>query len=78
MLSASHQSSFLLGADVVSDLSTEGAVVHEEHLKILIVPDEELLKPVGEVELGAEVTAETNFGHGLVATELATNAIVNT
>ena len=56
-------SSLLLGADVVSNISTEGTVVHEEHLKLLIIPDEEPLKSTGKVELGAEITAETNLGY---------------
>lgn len=35
------------GADVVGDLSTKSAIIHEKDFKILGVVDEELLEPVG-------------------------------
>lgn len=42
-------------ADVVCDLSTEGAVVHEEDVEVLGIMDEKLLESVGEEVLGGIV-----------------------
>jgi hypothetical protein len=43
------------GADVVSDFSAEGSVVHEEDVEVFGVVDDELLETVGEVVLGGVV-----------------------
>jgi hypothetical protein len=56
---------------------TKGSVVHQQHLQIFIISNKEFLKAVGQVELGAAVTAKTYFGHGFVASKFSPDSIVN-
>ena len=59
-------------------LSSEGAVVHEEELNVLGVLDEESLVAGGHHVAGLLVGTVTDGGHGHLALETATNAVVNT
>lgn len=59
-------------------LSSEGAVVHEEELNVLGVVDEESLVAGGHHVAGLLVGTETDGGHGHLALETATNAVINT
>jgi hypothetical protein len=78
LLGSPYKRGLLLGADVVSDFSTECPVVHEQHLQIFIIPDQELLESVGQMVLGSLVASETHLRHSLVAPEFSPHAIVNT
>jgi hypothetical protein len=59
----------------MGDFSAEGPVVHEEDLQVFIIPHEELLESVRQVESGLAVAAVAAFRHGLVAAE-ASHSVV--
>lgn len=61
----------------MGDLSTEGAVIHEQHVKILGVVDYKLLEPVRKEELGGIVRAIADFGHLLIASESSSHPVIN-
>jgi hypothetical protein len=62
----------------MGDFSAEGPVVHEEDLQVFIIPHEELLEAIRQVESGLAVAAVAAFRHGLVATEAASHSVVDT
>lgn len=78
LLGPPDELSLLLGADIMGNLSTEGPVVHEEHFKVFIIPDQELLESIGKVEPGLAVATIAALGHGLVAAEASSDSVVNT
>lgn len=53
----------LLGGDVVRNLGSKDAVVHEEELKVPYVVDEKLLEAVGEDVTSVGVGTVTDLGH---------------
>ena len=61
----------------MGDFSAEGAVVHEEHVEVFGVANQELLESVGEEELGGVVGAVADFGHFLVASEASPHAVID-
>lgn len=63
------------GVDVLSGV---GAVVHQQELNILGVVDEESLVAGGHHVLGLLVGSVADGGHGDVATEASTDAVVDT
>ena len=68
----------LLAADVVGDLGSERAVVHEEELDIPGVGNDQTVVAVGEQVAGLLVGAVTDLGHGNLALEASADARVNT
>ncbi len=62
----------------MSNLSAEGAVVHEEDVKILGVVDNKLLEAVGKIVLGCVVRAVSDFGHLFVSSESSSHSVVDT
>lgn len=68
----------LLRRDVVSDLGSVGAVVHQEQFKFLDVLDGELQETVGQEVAGLLVRAVADLGHGSLAAETTAHGIVNT
>ena len=66
------------GRDVVGNLGSKGAVVHQQEVQLGNVGDEELLEARGHQVAGELVVTVTNLGHGNLALETATNAVINT
>ena len=65
------------GADIVRNFSAEGAVVHEEDIKILDIVNNKLLETVGKEVLGGIVRPVSNFWHFLIASEATTHPVIN-
>ena len=61
----------------MSNFSTEGAIIHEEDIKILDISDDELFEFVWEVVLGSLVGPVADLGHFLIASESATHPVVD-
>lgn len=59
-------------------LSSVSPVVHEEEINVLGVVNEESLVAGGHHVAGLLVGTETDGGHGHLALETATNAVINT
>lgn len=68
----------LLGGHAVGDLSAVDAVLHEQHLQLLDVVDEELLEAGRQHMTGARVRTVTDVGHQVLALEATTHSVVNT
>ena len=64
-------------ADVMGDFCAEGAVVHEEDIKILDIVDDKLLESVGKEVLGGIVRAIADFWHFLIASEATAHSVIN-
>ena len=67
----------LLGGDVVGNLGSVLAVVHEEEVQIINVVDTELKKSVGKKVSGLLVRSISDLGHGTVTLEPSADAAVN-
>lgn len=68
----------LLRRDVVSDLGSVGAVVHQEQFKFLDVLDGELQETVGQEVAGLLVRAVADLGHGGLAAETTAHGVIDT
>lgn len=68
----------LLGRHAVGDLAAVDAVLHQQHLQLLDVVDEELLEAGRQHVTGARVRTVTDVGHQVLALEAATHSVVNT
>ena len=68
----------LLGRDVVGDLGSVRAVVHEEELDVTDVGDHETAVAVGHEVTGLLVGTVTDLGHADGAAETTTNGTVDT
>ena len=77
-LGASDDFLALAGAQVVSELSAVGSVVHEEQFNVFLVVDQELSEAAGEHVSGLCGLLLTNIGACELATELAAHGVVNT
>ncbi|GMR49833.1 hypothetical protein PMAYCL1PPCAC_20028, partial [Pristionchus mayeri] len=68
----------LLGGDGVGDLSAVPLVVHEEHVEVLGVVDENLLESVGKHVTDVLGVSVTDVGHQSLSLEAATDTVINT
>jgi len=66
------------GGDVVGNLGGKGTVVHHQQVQLGNVGDDELLEAGRHQVTGQLVVTVTNLGHGNLALETATNAVINT
>ena len=62
----------------MGNLGSEGAAVHQQEVQLSNVGDKKLLEAVGQQVAGELVVTVTNLGHGNLALETATNAVINT
>lgn len=68
----------LLGGDVVSNLGSIGAVVHQEQLELLDVLDGELQETVRQKVASLLVRAVADLGHGGLAAETTAHGVIDT
>ena len=59
------------------DFSAEGAVIHEQDVKVLGIVDYKLLQAIWKEELGGIVRAISNFRHLLIASKSSSHPVVN-
>ncbi len=68
----------VLGVDVLSDLTSKGAVVHQEQFKVFFVSDEELFEARSEHVSGLLVLLGADLGFSDLASEASSHSGVNT
>lgn len=68
----------LLRWDAMGDLTAVDAVLHQQHLQLLDVMDEELLEASRQHVTGAGVRSVTDVGHQVLALKATTHSVVNT
>lgn len=78
LLGALDNLNTVAGADAVGNLGRVAAGVHNEHLQISNVVDDDLSQAVGHNVLGGLAGTVTDLGHRELALEAASNAVVNT
>lgn len=66
------------GANVMGDLGSIGAVLHEQHLKLLGVVNDNLAEAIRHHVASSSVASEANSGHNSLALEASANSIVDT
>lgn len=62
----------------MSNLSTEGSVVHEEDIKVSNATNNEFFKTVGEIVSSLFVRSVSDFGHFFVASESSSHSVIDT
>ena len=77
-LGASDDLLALAGAQVVSELSAVGCVVHEQQFNVFLVLDKKLSEATGQHVSGLSGLLLANVGAGQLTTELAAHGVVNT
>ena len=62
----------------MGNLGTESSVVHQQHVQIAHVSNNELSQSVGKVESSFFIVTITDLWHGLVASESSSHSVVDT
>jgi len=78
LLSTLDNGDAVAGRDVVGDLGSKGAVVHQQEVQLGNVGDKELLEAVGHEVAGKLAVTVTDLGHNDLALEAATDTVINT